>query len=350
MTQTQIPMAEIYGRLDRIGITHQFVQDYLLPDWWTEEVDREPGVFFEGATYISRRLNVDLQSLITGTDFPKFLATAQPKFKAKANTEPQKLAISHAMAARIAELVAYACPIPYQSIETQAISEIRQAILNDRAILDLTGLLNFCWSQGIPVVHFSQYPPKTHRFDGMVSRVQGRPVIVISNKHKSPSRLLFIVAHELGHILKGHLGSEGMLVDEEIQLESEDSDENEANQVAAELLFKQYGVSHDLWPKYLSGETLAQESKKIASSVQVSPGLITWNIAWTRAQRAKTRKEEGIAWATAENAIKVLEPQGDGPHDINQHPLKHLDWQRLSDDNQQYLSKMLMLDCPSEAL
>ncbi|WP_337906885.1 ImmA/IrrE family metallo-endopeptidase [Iningainema tapete] len=114
---------------------------------------------------------------------------------------------------------------------------MRDEILKTRQIINIEGLLEFCWNHGIPVVHFDGFPTtqEVHKFDGMVAFVAQRPVIVISINRCSPARLLFILAHELGHIIKGHVNNYA-IVDEEIDPESIDVEEIEANEFASELL------------------------------------------------------------------------------------------------------------------
>ncbi len=304
MTHTSMPaassatltMADLYKRLAKLGLPKKYLQSNILPDWWTDEVEQTPGVFTQAALYLSRRLNLDVDSLLT-EETPRFITSAHPKFKATDGTNLTELKTAESIASCVAETVASACLQPYQDITQLSVAQIRQQILNNRPSVDLTGLLQFCWSQGIPVIHVARYPSTLQRFHGMVTAFQGRPIIVISRRDRSPAWLLFVVAHELGHILRSHLGTEGFIVDQEVQLTSDDAEENEANQVAAELLLGRSGISYDVWNKFLKGETLAAKAQQFAQESQNDPGVIAVNIAWNRAQRAKTRQEANIAWA-----------------------------------------------------
>lgn len=128
-TQTKMQMADLYDRLAAIGFPKTFVQQKILPDWWTDEVDETPGVLTEGALYISRRLNLDMQSLVNCKLAPEFNFPCQLKFKLKAGTNNHQLAIPRLISARIAEMVAYACNKPYQPLDSVSVSAIRQDIL-----------------------------------------------------------------------------------------------------------------------------------------------------------------------------------------------------------------------------
>lgn len=343
MTQTQLQMSDLYDRLDAIGFSKKYIKKQILPDWWTDEVDATSGVLVEGAMYLSRRLNIDLRSLLAVDAKPIFEPSCQPKFKLKVGTNKEQLLIPRALSARIAEMISYVCLSPYQAIDELSVVAIRQQILAKQEVVDLEGVLDFCWLHGIPVIHFSEFPSGVHKFHGMVAYFSNRPVILVSLKELSPARLLFIIAHELGHILKGHIDLDGILVDEAIELESSDSDESEANQVAAELLLGKSGISYDLWQKFLSGEQLASKAEELGARDWVSSGVVALNISWNRANRAKEQKDKNIIWATVKNALKILEPEANAPLQINRYLAKNIDWEKLGEENQDYLATMLGL-------
>lgn len=330
MTQTLQNMSQLYARLDQIGLPKKFVRDKALPDWWCDEFEQTPSAVTEAALYVSHRLNLNLQSLLEETAQPEFVLTCQPKFYAQSNNPSLKIAT--ALATQIAKLVAQGCPNDYQSICNLSRSEIRQIILQTQNCVNLIGLLDFCWDRGIPVVHYNNYPKTVCKFHGMVAVVADRPVIMISLNHASPARLAFIIAHELGHIYHQHLPEGGLLVDEEISLESIDEEEIEANEFAGELLLGRPDVSY-YTPHKFSGNRLASYAKRIAERDSVDAGVVIWNYAWTKKE-----------WAVAQNALKVVEGASKANEIIDRYLQNRLDWERLSDDNQDYLSLMLRLD------
>lgn len=64
-----------------------------------------------------------------------------------------------------------------------------------------------------------------------------RPVIVLASGYDSPPRQAFYLAHEVGHILRGHVKPGGeMLADSDLDTATEDKDEREADGDALELL------------------------------------------------------------------------------------------------------------------
>ncbi len=181
----------------------------------------------------------------------------QPKFKKQQNTDNEDLRVSHCLAARIAELTAYACKTEYQPIDNYSVVEIRNQILSDRKYIDLEGVLNFCWNHGIPIIHFNKFPKRVKKFHGMVACFNQRPVIVVTLQDKSFARLSFIVLYELGHIYKKHL-NDSILIDEKVELEDSDEEEVEANEFAVEVLFGQSNKSYNSFKKFISADELAQ--------------------------------------------------------------------------------------------
>jgi IrrE N-terminal-like domain len=338
MTQTQAPtrMADFYQRLAAVGLPKSFVQKQGLPDWWSEEYEQTEGAIFTAAAHISKRLNLDLLSLLNEQVQPRFVLTSQPKYKIQNGTDPQQLPIASAIAAKVADVVAFACKTPYQPIDHLSVAAIREEILTTRPFVDLAGFLDFCWSRGIPVVHFDQFPKANgvKKFQGMAACFHQRPVIVLSLNASSPSRLLFIAAHELGHILQGHLNlmHEGLLVDEAVRLESKDEEEIEANEVAAELLLGR----HDRFyytPRSYTAPQLVEYAQRVGSKDGVSPGVVALNYGWWKNH-----------WGAANAALKLLEPNADAPQQINRYLLEHLDWDQLGNDYQEYLELVLGLE------
>jgi len=61
-------------------------------------------------------------------------------------------------------------------------------------------------------------------------------VIVLRRKAKYAAGLLFILAHELGHLALCHIPDDGLLLDEHVDEASQDDEEKQANAFALELL------------------------------------------------------------------------------------------------------------------
>ncbi len=298
MIQTQIKMTTLYKRLSEVGFPEKFVRDKALPDWWDEEFETTPGAVVEAAAYVSRRLNLDITSLLEPSATPVFKQSCQAKFKTKQGTTNQQLLVAYCMATRIAEMVAYACVQKYNLLPAES-KLVRDEILKHQQLVNLEGLLKLCWNYGIPVVHFDGFPlaQEVYKFNAMVAFFEERPVIVISLNQCSPTRLLFILAHVLGQIIKGHVNNYA-IVYEEIEIENVDIEEIEAKVFAVEILLGKPDVASSTNYNF-KGEQLAAYAQKISERDDIT----------------KT---------------------------INHYALQYLDLDRLDEDSQDYLKLALM--------
>jgi IrrE N-terminal-like domain len=301
MTQIQVPtrMNDLYDRLMSIGLSKEFLRESVLPDWWCDEYEQEADATVTAAAYFAKLLNLNFKSLLDDNLQPQFTLINPPKFKTRQGIDVGQLSPAVAIAAKVAAIVAYGCKLPYHPIADLTVAGIRQEILSSRQSVDLAGFLDFCWSRGLPVVHFSRFPVGLRRFQGMAACFDQRPVIILSLDAASPSRLLFIAAHEFGHILQGHLNltAEDILVDERIELESQEAEAIAANEVAVEL---------------------------VGGHLSAAMG------------------------GAAMGALNILEPDAAAAQQINRYLLNNLDWDKLGVDYAEYLESVLGLKSDRE--
>jgi Zn-dependent peptidase ImmA (M78 family) len=348
MTQTptkidQIDIKAFYERLAQFGLKERYVREKLLPDWWDKEFEKTQGAVVEAAAYVSGRINLDITSLLQVDTQPKFKETCKHSFKVREGTGKDQLIVVQGMADRIAELITYACIPNAKSLDGISAITIRDEILTTERFVTLEGLLKFCWHYGVPVAYSNKFPNGQKKFDGMVGCFYERPAIVISRKHTSPAWLSFILAHELGHIVKGHV-KDMPIIDQDIKPDAGETDiqEIEANDFAVELLFGKKEADYSI-PSKLASAALVNYAQECSEKDAVDPSAVILNYAWHKANLATTKRERGIVWATATNSLKVLEESVSAPLvTINSYlTQQHLDWDRLSDDNQEYLELMI---------
>ncbi len=345
MISKTIDMKSLYQKLSDIGFSRNYVQQIALPQWWDREFEQTSGAAVEAAAYISRRLNLDLNSLLQPNRKPAFDASYQSKLKVQNGTNQQKLTVACSLAVRVAEMVAYACVRPYHTIHPLSAQDVRSHILQNNEFIDLESLLQWCWHRGIPVFHFHQYPKNTPKFHGMVvcchprmsNEGCSRPVIAISHNHKSSSRLLFILAHELGHLLQGHVTSDRVLMDETVEFSNSDKEETEANKFAVELLSGRWDANYKN-PIVLTVKQLAKYAKAKSWEDRVDPGFVINNYGWHMQEESNKN-----CWGAVEKALKIVENNRNAPETINQYLSQEIDWHCLSDDNQEYLENILQV-------
>lgn len=70
-----VTVTDLYNKLSKLGFSKKFIRAIGLPSWWTDEFDQsvDMGIIYEAAMYISKRLCIDLGSLIKMTKTPRFI-------------------------------------------------------------------------------------------------------------------------------------------------------------------------------------------------------------------------------------------------------------------------------------
>jgi hypothetical protein len=317
----------LYERLEQAGLDRKFVRKVLLPDWWDDAIAQHPTGYAEARLRIARALGLSLSQLDSGDLLKSALDETRLRCKTRRGTEPYSIRWTIALAKRAAELATRATPKPYEPLPETA-SQIRDAILQEHQWVSLDNLLVYCWQHGIPVIPLKSKPRRSKRVDGLIVRVGERPVIVLARDHRYSARLLFIVAHELGHWVSGHLSSEMVLVENSITRVGGSREEAEANWFAVELLAGDPDRAY--WvPRFLTASQLAERAQKVGERDGVDPGVVALNCAWN----------EGC-WAMGMGTLKILEPEPKGMLLLQQRMLESLEWSRLHEEDAQLLLRL----------
>lgn len=116
----------------------------------------------------------------------------------------------------------------------------RMTFPSSASVLDLRALLTWTWRCGIPVLPMVG----SGGFAAAVWDIDESPVIVLKEPRDVPAFWLFDLAHELGHIARGHVAG-GSIVDvdaltSERAMHAGDAQEQEANEYALNLLVPNY--------------------------------------------------------------------------------------------------------------
>ena len=169
----------------------------------------------------------------------------------------------------------------------------------------------------------------------------GRPVILSFNGRHSPAWQSFIVAHELGHHVLGHIGINGEIFDDKINRDDTDEEECAANRFAVELLTGigenvsgfRYGAS---WP---DAPTLAHQMRSFGETHRIHPGVLLLNLCYhTPKMRALTMS----ALALVEN--------GDDAFESFARAAAHLDSEVWNDDDADFFLRIATIPTSVPAL
>lgn len=267
---------ELRAELAEAGLAWRSLK-LALPDWVDSAFDSRSGVV-ELKTFLSR--NVGLRVSDEGKLTAKELPVAC--FKTNAATSVDQVMAARAVATACGRLVAKATAIPYSRLPEDA-DVFRSSILkgSNKPWIDLPMLLDACWRHGIPVIYLPTLPVDGRKMEGMVTNVGGHPVIIITKKVPHPDWLLFLLAHEIGHLAAGHLpeGEGQAIVDDTVELapgDDRDQQEREANRFATHLLAPA-GQEVRIGGRLPNAANLAAQAHDYGTKNGMAPGYVILN-------------------------------------------------------------------------
>lgn len=239
MASTKNSAKALMGSFKELGLSASQVR-HFVPEWWDDEAAADEGGLLELQIVLARRLNVALESLRAVAPKPEFRAATR-RFKTIHPEGSTQLAVAAGIGHGLAHVLAGACTADALQEQLTA-TDIRAYILKKYPAVTLVGLCEWLWVHGIPVVHILNWPNQLRRPDAMCVRVGARPVVLVVRKETAPARLAYLVAHEIGHIMSGHLKADNnaVLVDDTLPVDEQgfakDEDEKLADAFAMELL------------------------------------------------------------------------------------------------------------------
>jgi Zn-dependent peptidase ImmA (M78 family) len=327
-------MNRLYERLAAANLDKSFLKKTILPEWWSDEMAVTDAGYARGLGIISSHLGIGLQQLWDDSAQLCVPSFGRTNFKLNANRTESDVSWTKCVALSAARLVVQAIRVDYKPLPKA--KKMREEILAAGAdYVTLPALLAYLWGHGVPVLFVQKKPAKSKLMDGVVATIDGRPVIVLSKRKSLNSLLLFILAHETGHIVRGHLNDQPVLVDSHIdRSEDKDQQEREANQSALEALTGSPNIQflHD--DKYIDAEALAKIARNTALETQIDPAVIVQNFAWGRIQQGAPKE---VMYALATKASTIIEGDKSPVGLIQQVFLKHIDRAELSAEDDEFL-------------
>jgi len=177
---------------------------------------------------------------------------------------------------------------------------LREAVTGSATEITIEALLDWCWRTGIVVTPLDV----PGGFSAAAWICQGQPVIVIKETPDYKANWLFTLAHELGHLARGHVTGTG-LVDVEPGWEGHtDTQEDEANAFALDLLLPGHREMLEEIRRQSQGPSANVKFKFKAISAAkdrgYSPSLVLLVAAFGLADVARPRDR----WGSATNEAK----------------------------------------------
>lgn len=324
--------------LSGIGVEWKSLKQ-VLPDWIDCAFQSRSGVV-ELKTFLSRNAGLQLSSegLLTTKQLPVAC------FKTSSATSVEKVTAARSMATACARLIAMATKTPYTHLPEEA-DTFRAKVLrsSNKPWIDLPMLLNACWEHGIPVLYLPSLPVQGRKMEGMVTFVRERPAIILTKKVPHPDWLLFVLAHEIGHLAKGHLTEdEGQaIVDDTVEVKSgddRDQQEEEANKFATHLLAPG-GKEVNIRGRLPIAAKLADKAKQYGQEHGMAPGYVILNAVHNSLINGKK------PFALGQAALKLIPTDDDKcATDLCKDALReNIDPCALRDDSVEFLEKLGLL-------
>lgn len=333
-----VTVKSAYHALDAAGFPKSFVSR-LLPDWWDNALFKTSSGAIEFASILKQRLGVDVRFAENG-ELEVLATDGRARYKKRATTQNRELQACSTLGVALGKLALFCMPVVKPNLPkdpAQAVGQVR-ALSKSNAIT-FASLLDFCWSQGVPVLFLKDLPRGSKRIAGMALQTERRPVIVLGFQSSQNARQLFILAHELAHICLGHVEKNEALIDECIDaitdsIEGETSgpsdDEERQADVFALALLRNGADNLPLGKgRFFSPAELAAEAVRMGQRLQVDPGHIILTYA-----------RDYNDWLMANQALGYFPDQSNAVALIKQRFISNCNVNNLSDDNRNYLLSM----------
>jgi hypothetical protein len=322
---------KLTDELRRAGISKAAI-NAAWPSWWDGALAASPSGRAELRFALARRLGLRSQPLLG--ERVEFIWNDEARFKhLTAEDEAARAAMtSFGMAIGKSLLQSVAEGPAMGAIDA---ARLREALLASRPFADLGGLVSTCWALGIPVIHLRVFPLDAKRMHAMVVHSNGRFAILLGHEARFPAQLAFTLAHELAHIMLGHLAGAPALVDLEdpATAAERDGQELEADGYALTVLTGSSDPTIETNIDDYNAPTLAQAVRRAAPVYRIDPGTLALCLAYRRQ-----------SWPVAMAALNMLYPDI-GPlwQEVNGVAARQIGWDALTDDASDYLRSVMGL-------
>lgn len=328
-TASDAASIKIRRELRKAKLTFEAI-DAAWPEWWSAEAESSPAAVAELRYTLARRLGLAPQSLFDGS--PVFLWQDDAKFKRLSVDGADKEALT-SFGVTLGRIVVAAAPPPDKWLPDDPL-QLRAAILDAGGLVNLKSLLALSWAFGIPVIQPGLLPTAKKGMHAMSVRIGERFAIVIGQSYSFRSRLAYVLAHEMGHCLLGHLSGADALVEmSEPKVGAPangDAEEIAADQFALTLLTGSPTPVVEASIADYTATQLAHAADARAADARVEPGVLALCLAHATGR-----------WRQTSGALKILEGRVDLASLLNNFAWRQLNLDAISHDSAVYLGKVL---------
>lgn len=316
-------------RLKEAGLSDPLIEA-AWPAWWSDEALSSQSAKAELRFTIARRLGLNPKALFH--DEVEFVWKDEARFKHLSNeTDDQKAAIT-SFGISVCRMLVRMLTTEPAAVGVGAL-ELRMSILQSRPFIDLQGLLAACWAIGVPVVHLRVFPLDAKHMHAMAVKAAGRHAILLGRDAHYPAPVAFTLAHEIGHVMLGHIAASSAIIDvgDPLGPSQGDTEEEEADRYALELLLGTPRPEIQTNVKRFNSAQLAQAVLDHGPAQRIEPGTLALCLAYAN-----------DVWPVANAAMPyIYTEQKPVWHEVNRIAAGELDLAALSDDHGDYLRTIM---------
>ncbi len=306
--------------------------DAAWPEWWSDAADASPSAQAELRFSMARKLGLDPRSLLND-ETPCFIWDDAAKYKNFAGDPLREKPAITAFGTALTRMLIKGVD-SHRSIDGFTAQSLRGNLLHSQPFIRLTDLLGLVWAVGIPAIHLKVFPLSAKRMCAMTVRVMDRSAVLLAKDSMYPASVAFHVAHEIGHIVLGHVENGSALVDMEDPAEREDlgdDEEQAADRFALELLTGDPEFRVAKQGRGRNAHELAEQAMKVGPLRRIEPGTLA--LCYGHATHE---------WQTVQSAMKLIYSEAIPAWSVtNRIAHSQLNWEQLSDESASYLRAIM---------
>jgi hypothetical protein len=323
---------QLRSRLKEFGISDSAIHA-AWPKWWSSEAESSPSARAELRFSIARNLGLDPHWLLSEKATPRFVWRNSARFKHLTGESEIQQSVISSFGVAIGRIILGGIRTQDKLDKLDPL-ELRETVLKNRPFIEIADLLSICWSFSIPVIHLRLFPFLQKRMTAMTVRIGSQYVILLAKDFDYPPFDSFYLAHELGHIMLGHLKENDIIVDlenEVFSLSVSDSEEIEADAYALSVLTGQPDPIILSNLQSVTGRGLAEAALKVSSQLKIEPGSLALCFGYSTGN-----------WESANAAMRsIYTTKKPVWKEVNNLALHELSLDEIPDDSRDYLRSVL---------